>query len=188
MSRIVRSLIAAAISFKPVGALISTSVQAALAELDVRASLPGEVKYVAYNTAPPGWLKANGALVSRTAYAGLFAKIGTTYGVGDGSTTFALPDLRGEFLRGWDDGRGVDASRVNGSGQLDQFQGHAHTISMLGGTGSSYGFGGNTGNANVDNPGGASVNTPLTLGAYGAPRFGTETRPRNVAMLAVIKY
>ena len=77
------------------------------------------VLYFAGQTAPVGWLKANGAAVSRTAYAALFAAIGTTYGAGDGSTTFNLPDLRGEFMRGWDDGRGIDHGRVLGSAQGD---------------------------------------------------------------------
>lgn len=67
----------------------------------------GVIGFFAGSSAPSGYLKANGALVSRTTYATLFAAIGTTFGAGDGSTTFALPDLRGEFLRGWDDGRGT---------------------------------------------------------------------------------
>ena len=58
-------------------------------------------------TAPVGWLKCDGAAVSRTTYADLFAFIGTTYGVGDGSTTFNLPDLVGEFIRGTPTGRDV---------------------------------------------------------------------------------
>ena len=49
---------------------------------------------------PQGWLYCNGAAVSRTTYAELFAVIGTSFGTGDGSTTFNIPDLRGEFLRG----------------------------------------------------------------------------------------
>jgi len=64
------------------------------------------------NAAPDGWRACSGQAVSRTTYAALFAAIGTEYGVGDGSTTFDLPDLRGEFLRGWDNGRGVDSGRV----------------------------------------------------------------------------
>jgi microcystin-dependent protein len=84
--------------------------------------ITGQVAYFAVSSAPTGWLKANGALVSRTTYATLFAAVGTTFGVGDGSTTFALPDMRGEFPRGWDDGRGVDSGRVFGSAQLDQMQ------------------------------------------------------------------
>jgi hypothetical protein len=59
----------------------------------------GTVAYFPATTPPGGWLKANGQLVSRTTYAALFAVIGTTYGAGDGTTTFALPDLRGEFVR-----------------------------------------------------------------------------------------
>jgi len=84
--------------------------------------LAGTVIWFAANTAPTGYLKANGANVSRTTYASLFAAIGTVFGVGDGSTTFGLPDLRGEFIRGWDDGRGVDSGRAFGSAQLDQMQ------------------------------------------------------------------
>ncbi|MFM0163813.1 tail fiber protein [Paraburkholderia sediminicola] len=88
----------------------------------------GKVAAFAMSTAPTGWLKANGAAVSRTAYANLFAQIGSTYGAGDGSTTFNLPDYRGEFLRGFDDGRGVDAGRTLGSFQADSFASHAHPV------------------------------------------------------------
>lgn len=77
----------------------------------------GQVAFFATPNAPTGWLKCNGAQVSRTAYADLFSVIGTTFGAGDGSTTFSLPDLRGEFLRGWDDGRGADSGRGFGSWQ-----------------------------------------------------------------------
>ena len=87
---------------------------------DLAGMIPsGAVMYFAGQTAPTGWLKANGAAVSRTTYAALFAAIGTTYGAGDGRSTFNLPDLRGEFIRGWDDGRGVDTGRVFGSAQGD---------------------------------------------------------------------
>ena len=88
---------------------------------------PGDVKMVATSAPPPGWLKANGANVSRTQYARLFSAIGTTYGNGDGSTTFALPDLRGQFVRGWDDGKGVDDGRSFGSIQSDAFKSHNHS-------------------------------------------------------------
>lgn len=80
-------------------------------------SVQGQVAFFARSTAPTGWLKANGAAISRTTYAALFAAIGATFGAGDGSTTFNLPDLRGQFPRGWDDGRGVDAGRAFGSAQ-----------------------------------------------------------------------
>lgn len=91
--------------------------------------LVGSVSAFARSTAPAGWLKANGAAVSRTTYAALFAAIGTTFGAGNGSTTFKLPDLRGEFVRGWDDGRGVDSGRAFGSWQADDNKSHTHTAS-----------------------------------------------------------
>lgn len=93
-----------------------------------RALVPaGAVMHFARNTAPSGWLKCNGAAVSRSAYAELFAVIGTMFGNGDGFTTFNLPDLRGEFIRGWDDGRGVDGGRALGSSQDGALQSHTHT-------------------------------------------------------------
>ena len=87
----------------------------------------GAVQMFARATAPPGWLKTNGAAISRTTYAALFAAIGTVFGAGDGSTTFNLPDLRGEFLRSWDDARGIDNSRSFGSWQGGANESHAHT-------------------------------------------------------------
>jgi len=94
----------------------ATAAQGALADA-ISEMLCGTIAYYAMSSLPLGAMKANGALVSRTAYSRLFAKIGTTHGAGDGSTTFALPDLRGEFVRGWDDGRGVDGGRAFGSAQ-----------------------------------------------------------------------
>ena len=91
----------------------------------------GTVLYFAGQAAPAGWLKANGATLSRTAYAVLFAVIGTTYGADDGRSTFNLPDLRGEFLRGWDDGRGVDTGRALGSAQADTVRQHYHGIGFI---------------------------------------------------------
>lgn len=87
----------------------------------------GDIKVVATVEPPIGWLKCNGALVSRAQYSALFAAISTRFGAGDGSTTFALPDLRGEFVRGWDDGRGIDSGRVLGAGQAGQNASHIHT-------------------------------------------------------------
>lgn len=87
----------------------------------------GDIKAVATAGPPDGWLKCNGEIVSRTQYVALFAAIGTRFGAGDGSTTFALPDLRGEFIRGWDDGRGIDSGRVLGTDQVGQNATHIHT-------------------------------------------------------------
>lgn len=140
----------------------------------------GAVAHFAMSAAPSGWLKANGAAVSRATYAALFAAIGTTFGAGDGSTTFALPDLRGEFLRGLDDGRGVDASRALGSAQTDAMQGHKHSGSVISGGGETISVGSGYSSAALGNP--------TTDGTNGTPRTAAETRPRNIALLACIKY
>lgn len=95
---------------------------------------PGEVRAFARTDAPAGWLKCNGAAVSRATYAGLFAVIGTTFGNGNGTTTFNLPDLRGEFIRGLDDGRGVDAGRDLGTAQAQQLLQHTHGVTDPGHT------------------------------------------------------
>jgi hypothetical protein len=141
----------------------------------------GSIKYFAMSTAPLGYLKANGAAVSRTTYARLFTAIGTTFGTGDGSTTFNLPDMRSVFPRGWDDGRGLDSGRVFGSYQADDFASHNHTMTLdiRGGddpspTGKKAWCG--------DLPyHGQGTNTSNNTG-------GTETRPKNIALLACIKY
>jgi microcystin-dependent protein len=106
----------------------------------------GEVFTVAMDTPPPGSFKANGAAVSRTVYARLFAKIGTRYGAGDGVNTFNLPDPRGKVIRIWDDGRGVDPGRVLGSDQADAIR--SHTL-----TGSTSAAGAHTPTAYTDNQG-----------------------------------
>lgn len=92
-------------------------------------ALVGMVACFDMPTAPPGWLKRNGANVSRTAYAKLFAKIGTRHGAGDGSTTFNVGDSRAVFIRGLDEGRGLDPGRTLGSLQEGQNLSHTHTAS-----------------------------------------------------------
>jgi len=138
----------------------------------------GQVIYVAFSSAPTGYLKANGAAVSRSAYAALFAAIGTTFGVGDGSTTFNVPDLRGEFMRGWDDSRGVDSGRALGSTQTDLFKNHTHTFTNYNNT-EKTGSGGSLAVAYYS--GGTFTTGTSSTG-------GTETRPRNIALLACIKF
>lgn len=168
----------------------------------------GEVAYFAMGSAPAGWIKCNGAAVSRTTYAALFLAVGTTYGAGDGATTFNLPDLRGEFVRGLDDGRGVDSGRVIGSAQADIMKGHTHGAGTLS-TSSSGSHAHNTRNSSGGSGGGSYAaagvdnvlpNTALTSsngdhshtvngntgGIDGGS--GSETRPRNVALLACIKF
>lgn len=92
-------------------------------------SLVGMVAAFDMATAPPGWLKRNGANVSRIAYAKLFAVIGTRYGAGDGSTTFNVGESRGHFIRAWDDARGIDPGRALGTSQQSQNLAHDHGAS-----------------------------------------------------------
>lgn len=162
----------------------------------------GAVVGFAMNSAPEGWLAANGSAVSRTTYARLFSRIGTTYGVGDGVNTFNLPDYRAEFLRGLDSGRGIDAGRVIGSAQAQQSVNHSHLLPTTSGTGGDglmtavftddtsamtyYPSGTNSYNPSP------SANTTLrtyTANASAiAGAFGDETRPRNIAVLYCIKF
>lgn len=100
----------------------------------LQAAPPSEVAFFARSSAPTGWLKCNGAAVSRTTYAVLFANIGIGYGAGDGSTTFNLPDMRGLFARGWDDGRGFDPGRAFGNYQASQNLWHSHGATDTGHT------------------------------------------------------
>jgi microcystin-dependent protein len=140
---------------------------------------PGTVQFYAANTAPAGWVKANGAELSRTTYAALFAAIGTTFGVGNGSTTFNLPDLRGEFPRGWDDGRGIDSGRAFGNAQDDALQNHTHAGNGLISLG---------GSSILNNAGSAGRNNQPTGLVSASYRSAAETRPRNIALLAIIKF
>jgi microcystin-dependent protein len=156
----------------------------------------GTVVAFAASSPPSGWLVCNGAAVSRTTYAALFGVLGTTYGAGDGSTTFNLPDLRGEFVRGLDLGRGVDSGRVLGSAQASQNLAHTHTASTASAGAHSH----TTGEAVA--PGGGSISygpgertTTTTTSSDGAHTHtvtvnssgGSEARPRNVALVYIIK-
>lgn len=163
----------------------------------------GAVMPFARNSAPTGWLNCNGAAVSRTTYAALFSAIGTTWGAGDGSTTFNVPDLRGEFVRGWDNGRGVDSGRSFASAQADDLKSHNHSISPNPHghtTINAKGSGGDLAGSNAFGNSGTSANQPYNLGFSSVPLAltsnttlsigstgGTETRPRNIAMLYCIK-
>lgn len=85
----------------------------------------GMIAPFAMTAVPSDWLFCDGSAVSRSTYADLYGVIGTTWGTGDGNTTFNTPDFRGEVMRGWDDGRGVDSGR-----NVASQQGHQKCQSM----------------------------------------------------------
>ena len=169
------------------------------ASVSTPAAVPtGSVFCMATATVPSGYLECDGSAVSRTTYSALFAVTSTTYGSGDGSTTFNLPDLRGEFVRGWDNGKGTDSGRSIGTSQADATDvnglsvgitdpGHRHsTESGVDDEGDPprrvvTEFAGNTlqiqGQTTI-------VTTGITASLSSTDG---ETRPRNIAMMYVIK-
>ena len=132
----------------------------------------------ATQTVPDGYLICDGSVVSRAEYADLFAALGTVWGEGDGSTTFNVPDLRGEFLRRFDAGRGVDEGRVFASEQNDEFKSHTHgfteTKSALSGSREYPVYS-------------SQVVEPNAVEEAVTHTGGDETRPRNVAVTYAIK-
>lgn len=150
----------------------------------------GAVMPFAQNSAPTGWLIADGSAVSRTTYSALFGAIGTLYGVGNGSTTFNLPDCRGIFIRGNGSQTisGITySSGTQGTKQGDAFQGHYHGVLA-----NTYQW--TAGGSIVGGQGGFTLNStnritgPITDGTNGTPRTAAETRPANIALLYCIKF
>ena len=146
----------------------------------------GTVIWFAGSSAPAGYLKANGdAIVNGS---------GTTQSIAaDFSALYAivganLPDLRGEFIRGFDDGKGTDSGRGIRTAQTDEFKNHQHEFGsddQISSTGTytslgSFGYDANS----VTSGGGQRLRTKDDSTNFG----GTETRPRNIALLACIKY
>ena len=144
----------------------------------------GAVFHFAASTPPTGYLKANGDTVPNGSgtvqgisanFTALYAILGSTYGAAG-----RLPDLRGEFVRGWADDRAVDTGRTFGSSQADVFKSHTHA-SNIDAPGADIAFSSSGGTAGR---GVAYTRTTSNVGLEG----GTETRPRNIALLACIKY
>lgn len=162
----------------------------------------GEIRTFAAPKLPDSWLLCDGKEYSVTddhgMYKNLFAVIGTYWG-SRSLNHFNVPDLRGMFLRGWNDGRGsqgdpeallrslpagapsdpvVQGNQV-GSSQADLLSSHGHTLTAPTKWGDKwappYGFGGDDGDLG---------NTTLSTSSFG----GSETRPKNVAVLYGIKY
>ena len=168
----------------------------------------GTILAHAANTPPSGFLECNGSNISRSTYATLFSTISTTFGVGDGSSTFALPDLRGQFIRGWANTGSTDASRVFGSTQTDQNKNHTHTTDSTSLTGGirkiseGFGAGGSaTGVFTKTTDGNNSITGSSSTSPVGGVDFdgththtisssggGTEARPTNLALMYIIKF
>lgn len=175
----------------------TTALQAATKQYVDAAGPAGAIMAFAGSTAPSGWLKCEGQAISRTTYATLFAAISTTWGSGDGSTTFNVPDLRGMFVRG----TGTNATGSSsgaagpsvGSYAADTYLNHSHAITDPGhthdlivnssgfqaGAASAYASGTNTTLTTQSKTTGISVNTSTT--------GGTETKPKNYGVLYIIK-
>lgn len=156
-------------------------------------ALLGEVKTVAYTTPDPGYHMADGAALSRTTYAALFAKIGTVFGSGDGSTTFNVPNLLGEFVRGWNNtGSGLDPSRTFGSTQASQNlththaanvtdPGHTHVIPQIDTlTGSGPGKEPTTGGTDLSV---STLSSTTGITVANVASGGSESRPNNIALM-----
>ena len=155
----------------------------------------GSVFSFATSTVPTGYLECNGAAVSRSTYASLFSAISTTWGVGDGSSTFNLPDLRGQFVRGWDNSAGVDSGRSFASSQSDQNKSHNHSINDSGHNHTIGNWGGNFGGGSgaltfrndVSGTNGSIIQNSTT-GISIQNDGGTEVRVKNYALMYVIKF
>jgi len=159
----------------------------------------GSIFSFASTTVPSGYLECNGAAVSRSTYATLFATISTTFGSGDGSSTFNLPDLRGQFVRGWannasntgDDGRSFASS------QADQNKTHGHTASVTDpghkhvtkGHGTQDDGGSNLTGSTSGGTSSTSMNDANTgISVSVASDGGAEVRVKNIALMYVIKF
>ena len=174
---------------------------------------------------PGGYLECDGSQKSSSTYSALSTLLGSTYNNGQtpSSGNFFLPDLRGQFIRGWDHGAGVDSGRTRGSTQTDNNKSHTHTVASSSitnsggdhghairpirlnqnngavnvtlGSGQSY----NVGYANSDNQGNITANNAVknsgnfassitsTLALSLNTSGTTESRPKNVAMIYIIK-
>lgn len=193
----------------------ATVMNALAGKADILRGVPtGTVAFIAGDDAPAGWLKLNGAVLSRAGYSDLWAHANNASGnlvteavwnsgfhgafsTGDGGSTFRIPDARGEFLRAWDDGRGIDAGRALGSWQ----KGSAISVDGTG-TDSAY-VTNQSADATTTNhtqacqrlgydivsSGDYPSTEPTYVQAAGTGGFGIgAARPRNISLMAIIKY
>ena len=153
----------------------------------------GSVWMFAMGTVQPGWLEMDGSIKKRADYPRLFAAIGTTYNTGgEAADEFRLPESRGEFPRGWDHGRGVDAGRALGSYQLDASQKITGTlggaVQYRAGTVPATGaFSNVSGGPNGNDNAGGDPSRFVDFDSSRVVRTAAETRPRNLALMFCIK-
>ena len=199
------------------GSVLQTNGSGALSFVAIQGVPVGSIFCRAFSVVPAGYLECNGAAVSRTTYSALFALIGEYYGAGNGSTTFNLPDLRGEFIRGFDNGRGVDSGRSIGTFQTAENNSHSHgytnpgitvsganhnhnirglslqpSIASVGitlGSGQGYQIGYRTNDDVVTGDAVKFSGTQTMTGNVGITisNAGSEARPRNIALMYIIK-
>ena len=182
------------------GIITATTFHGSGANLTGIVSIPtGMIAPFAMSSPPTGWLECNGATISRSTYATLFAAIGTTYGAGDGSSTFVLPDLRATFIRGFDNSRGIDTGRTFGSFQdqgIPAMKGDIHdshgysrtnTNAVSGFTNVFEGVGTSSWRTSIESVSGnyAEIRFDSTRIVPDAPHGGV--RPRNLALMYMIK-
>lgn len=146
------------------------------------------------SSAPTGFLSCDGSAISRTTYSTLFTAIATTWGVGDGSGTFNIPDLRAMFLRGTGThgtanmAKGTDFSApAVGTIEDDQMQDHKHQAILSPGTALQQYASYQIGNSAYGTTYNFNTTAPLEINSQGTPRTGDETRPVNASVLYVIK-
>jgi microcystin-dependent protein len=163
------------------------------------AFVAGMVMPYAGSSAPSGWLLAYGQDVSRTTYSDLFSAIGTTYGSGDGSTTFTLPDLRGRTVAGQDDMGGTSADRLtdqtgglNGDTLGATGGSETHTLTEAELAAHSHSLGTN-GRVQVGNDNGVAYSGKWVSGSgstitYSTEDTGSDTAHNNVQPTIILNY
>ncbi|MEM7179495.1 MAG: phage tail protein [Spirochaetota bacterium] len=171
---------------------LNTEVQTNLTSINTNSlsTIPkGTILSYAGVTAPTGFLLCQGQAVSRTTYADLFTIIGTTWGSGDGSTTFNVPDSRAASPTGFGTSTKYTENETLslGSHRNDQFQGHAHTVwrtvstvavgALPIGQAASSSFSDNVNTADI-----------VPYNTYGTPRIGNTTRGKQFVVNFIIKY
>jgi microcystin-dependent protein len=182
---------------------VSDNATNALALVDL-----GDIKITSRSTAPSKWLFCRGQAISRTTYSALFAAIGTTYGAGDGSTTFNLPDLQGRVVAGLEASAsrltsgvsGIDGATLGAAGGSEAMQqhnhaitdgGHAHTAQMSNNPGaitnSMFANSGGTSGNGATSGGSGFINTSTSTTGITIQNTGTGTS-QNVQPTIVLNY